>query len=169
MNAVIPRSRALLASAAVVALDQLSKAVVLAQLSPGQRINVLPFFDWTLVFNPGAAFSFLAQASGWQRWFFLALAAAVSLWCWWALGRERDGRVRLALVLILAGAVGNAIDRLWLGQVVDFILLYWAPWNFYYPAFNIADSAITLGAVLLVWAALWPRDNVSASRRSDLA
>jgi signal peptidase II len=71
--------------------------------------------------------------------------------------KEDDGRVRLALALIVGGAIGNVIDRIWLGKVIDFILVYWAPWNFYYPAFNLADSAITVGAVLMIWSAIFAR------------
>ena len=112
---------------------------------------MLPFFDWILTYNTGAAFSFLADAGGWQRWFFVALALVVSAWCWRWLNREHDARVQLALTLIIGGALGNVIDRIWLGKVIDFILVYWAPWNYYYPAFNVADSAISMGAVLMLW------------------
>ena len=111
-----------------------------------------------LTYNTGAAFSFLAGAGGWQRWFFLGLGAAVSIgliiWLW----RLKPGEqwLAMALALILGGAVGNLIDRAWLGQVIDFIQLYYDRW--YFPAFNLADSAITLGAVLLVLESLWSRN-----------
>ena len=87
--------------------------------------------------------------------FFVVLAIGVSAWCWRWLNREHDARVQLALALIIGGALGNVIDRLWLGKVIDFILIYWAPWNWYYPAFNVADSAISIGAVLMLWSALF--------------
>ncbi|MFW8566335.1 signal peptidase II [Orrella sp. 11846] len=134
----------------VIVLDQLSKWVIVANLTFAQRIPLLPFFDLTLLYNKGAAFSFLAESSGWQRLFFIAvafIAIAVIL----VLMRRHAGQTRflLALSLILGGAIGNVIDRIFLGHVVDFILLHWDGW--YYPAFNIADSAITLGAILLIW------------------
>ena len=111
---------------------------------------MVPFFNLTLMYNPGAAFSFLSDAGGWQRWFFSALAVLVSAfilaWLWRA---QHQGRMLPAsLVLILSGAVGNLIDRLAHGHVIDFIQLYAG--RFYWPAFNVADSAITCGAVLLV-------------------
>lgn len=160
------RARALATIVAIIALDQVTKLYFHTTFAPLERVNILPFFDWILTYNTGAAFSFLAGAGGWQRWFFLVLAVAVSLWCWHWLGREGDGRVRIALMLIIGGALGNAIDRLWLGKVIDFILIYWAPWNFYYPAFNLADSAISVGAALLVWSALFPR-KATASRATS--
>ena len=109
----------------VIALDQMTKAYFHNQFAPGERVNVLPFFDWVLTYNLGAAFSFLASAGGWQRWFFVALALIVSAWCWRWLRRETDPRVQLALALIIGGALGNVIDRIRsdLG-VVDFIDIY---------------------------------------------
>lgn len=135
-------------SAGVVALDQLTKVIILANFSRGETLPLLPFFSLVLTFNPGAAFSFLAQASGWQRYFFLALAllAAVLL----SLMLRRGGSVwsNTGLALIIGGAIGNAIDRAWLGEVVDFLLVHYGGW--YFPAFNVADSAITLGAGALI-------------------
>lgn len=139
----------------VITIDQLTKFYFHTQFAYLERVNVLPFFDWILTYNTGAAFSFLASAGGWQRWFFIALAAVVSVWCFRWIGRETDRRVRLALALIVGGAIGNVIDRIWLGKVIDFVLLYWTPWDFYYPAFNVADSAITLGAALMIWSAIF--------------
>ena len=139
----------------VIALDQITKLYFHSNFRLGERLNVLPFLDWILTYNTGAAFSFLADAGGWQRWFFIALAVVVSAWCWRWLNREHDARVQLALALIIGGALGNVIDRIWLGKVIDFILVYWAPWNYYYPAFNVADSAITIGAVLMLWSAFF--------------
>ena len=137
----------------VIALDQITKAYFHSQFAPGERVNVLPFFDWILTYNLGAAFSFLASAGGWQRWFFVALALIISAWCWRWLRRETDPRVQLALALIIGGALGNVIDRIWLGKVIDFVLIYWAPWNWQYPAFNVADSAICIGAAIMLWSA----------------
>lgn len=139
----------------VVVLDQLTKYLADSLLNWGQPVPVLPFFNLTLLYNTGAAFSFLSDAGGWQRWFFVLLALGVSgvLVHW--LRRLPRGQLRLALSLslILGGAIGNVIDRVWLGHVVDFIQLYYRDW--YWPAFNLADSAITIGAVLLVWDGLF--------------
>jgi signal peptidase II len=115
-----------------------------------------------LTYNTGAAFSFLADAGGWQRWFFIGLAFVVSAWCWRWIGKEADGRIRLALCLVIAGAIGNVIDRIWLGKVIDFVLIYWQPWNFYYPAFNVADSAICIGAAIMIWSAIFVRKDTAA-------
>jgi signal peptidase II len=156
-NASDNKRRALTIMIAVIVLDQLTKAYFHTQFNNGQRVNVLPFFDWILTYNTGAAFSFLANAGGWQRYFFITLAIVVSYWCWRWIQKEDDGRVRLALALIVGGAIGNVIDRIWLGKVIDFILIYWTPWNFYYPAFNIADSAITIGAALMIWSAIFTK------------
>jgi signal peptidase II len=156
-SAMQVRARAIALIVLIVTFDQITKLYFHTQYTPGQRTNVLPFFDWILTYNTGAAFSFLASAGGWQRWFFIALAIGVSVWCFRWLGREPDARVRLALSLIVGGAIGNVIDRIWLGKVIDFILIYWAPWNWYYPAFNVADSAITVGAALMIWSAIFSR------------
>lgn len=130
--------------------DQLTKLWFDSNLNPGQRIHVLPFFDFTLMFNPGAAFSFLADQPGWQRWFFTSLGIAASLFILWLMRRSlKNRRLMLALSLILGGAIGNVIDRIAYGQVIDFLLFYWHQW--YYPAFNLADSAITVGAILLIF------------------
>ena len=134
----------------VVVLDQLSKWIVLATLHPGESRYVAPFFNWVLAYNPGAAFSFLSNAGGWQRWFFTVLALAVSAWIVTLLRKHSDEfRLSLALALVLGGALGNVIDRIRFGAVVDFI--QWHAAGYYWPAFNVADSAITLGAVLLIW------------------
>jgi signal peptidase II len=137
-------------TAVVVAFDQLTKAWVNASVALYQRIEILPFLDITHMRNTGAAFSFLSRASGWQRWFFTAVALSIStaLVIW--LRRLPPGQNRLAagLALILGGALGNVWDRLQSGQVVDFIYVYYQNW--YWPAFNVADSAITVGAGLLI-------------------
>ena len=135
----------------VVLVDQATKLMAEHLLSFGQRVPVLPFFDLTLVYNRGAAFSFLAQGDGWQRWFLSGVAVLAIAFIAWLMKTQthESRRLMLALSLIMAGAIGNLIDRLAYGHVVDFVLLYWHPW--YYPAFNLADTAITVGAVLLIW------------------
>ncbi|HXH03942.1 MAG TPA: signal peptidase II [Candidatus Competibacteraceae bacterium] len=138
-------------SALVVVLDQGSKWLAQSQLQLHRPVPVIDgFFNWFLAYNTGAAFSFLAAAGGWQRWFFLILAAAVSagLVYWLARLKPGDGWLAAALALILGGALGNFIDRARLGHVVDFIQIYYDRW--YWPAFNLADSAITVGAVMLL-------------------
>ena len=132
-----------------VLLDQISKWVVLGTLQPGETRYVAPFWNWVLTFNPGAAFSFLSDAGGWQRWFFTLLALGVSGWIVVMLRQHRNEfRLALALTLVLGGALGNVIDRLRFGAVVDFI--QWHVAGYYWPAFNLADSAICLGAALLL-------------------
>ena len=137
-------------AAVVIVLDQISKQVVLASIHYGETIYVAPFWNWVLTFNRGAAFSFLASEGGWQRWFFTVLALGVSGWIVFML-RSHAGQklLSLALALIMGGALGNVIDRIRFGAVVDFV--QWHVAGFYWPAFNIADSAITIGAVLMVW------------------
>ena len=138
-------------SVLVIIFDQLTKYLAEANLSYAEPVAVLPSFNLTLLYNTGAAFSFLAQAGGWQRWFFVVVsfAASVALVYWLRKLKAGQWLLALALALILGGAVGNLIDRLLFGHVIDFIQLYYS--TFYWPAFNIADSAITVGAVLLVW------------------
>ena len=151
------RLRWLILSLLVVAADQATKLWVLAALQPHEVIPILPMFNLTLVFNEGAAFSFLAGAGGWQRWFFVALAVVVSTvlvaWLWRLEAEERLTAAGLALVA--GGAIGNLIDRLAYGHVVDFVDLYWRTWH--WPAFNVADSAITVGVALLLLEALLPK------------
>lgn len=148
-------------SVLVIVLDQLSKFWVLTTLAPGQKVAVIPdFFYWTLAFNTGAAFSFLADSGGWQRWLFTALALAISavLLVWLKRTRLGDWRTALPLALVLGGALGNVIDRIRLGHVTDFILVYFGDWA--YPAFNVADSAVCVGAVLLiVFSVLTPNES----------
>ena len=136
-------------AAVVILLDQLTKFWVLNTFVPGEAVAVTSFFNLVLVFNPGAAFSFLADHAGWQRWFFAVIALGISGWIVWQL-RTQKGRswYSLGLALIMGGALGNLIDRLWLGMVVDFIDLHAAGWH--WPAFNVADSAVCVGAVLYV-------------------
>ena len=142
-------------AAAIIALDQITKWVILGVLHPGESIYVAPFFNWVLAYNTGAAFSFLSDAGGWQRWFFTALALGVAAWIVALLRRHAsDFRLSLALTLILGGALGNVIDRVRFGAVVDFV--QWHAFGYYWPAFNVADSAITIGAVLLALAVTRP-------------
>ncbi|MEQ6342336.1 MAG: signal peptidase II [Gammaproteobacteria bacterium] len=137
-------------SLVVIVLDQATKFLASGTLILHDPVAVLPFFNLTLMHNTGAAFSFLHDASGWQRWFFTALAAIVSvvLVVWLRRLQPQEKWMAAALALVLGGAVGNLIDRVMYGYVVDFIQLYYEDW--YYPAFNIADAAITVGAVMLV-------------------
>lgn len=134
----------------VIAFDQISKIWVLGRFYTGEILPLTSFFNLTLVFNPGAAFSFLADAGGWQKWFFLGLALMVSAWVVNTIRREPEHSLQAAsLSLIMGGALGNAIDRVAYGAVVDFLDVHW---NYlHWPAFNVADSAICVGAVLLVW------------------
>lgn len=139
-------------SAVVIVLDQLTKWWALHTLQvAGTSHEVIPgFLSWTLAFNTGAAFSFLASGAGWQRWFFVVLAFVIVtvLIVWLSRTARRDWRNSLPLALIVGGAVGNVIDRLHAARVTDFIHVYFRDWN--YPVFNIADCAITVGAVFLV-------------------
>ena len=131
-------------------LDQFTKQLVLANLHYGQVIPVTGFFDLVLVFNTGAAFSFLAEHSGWQRWFFTVLALAVSGWLLTLMHHHRHERLLpAAFALIIGGALGNVYDRLVHGAVVDFLHFHYAGWS--WPAFSLADSAITVGVVLMLW------------------
>ncbi len=140
----------LLLALLVIVADQVTKVAVLERFELGERLSVIPgFFDLTLLFNRGAAFSFLAGHDGWQRWFFVVIALAASGFILHLLMHHGHQRMfSVALGLILGGAVGNVIDRLIHGQVVDFLLFHQGNW--YFPAFNVADSAITVGAVLLI-------------------
>ncbi len=142
-------------SGSVIVLDQVTKFLAETLLIFHQPVPVLPSFNLLLTYNTGAAFSFLAGAGGWQRWFFLGLGLLVSigLIVWLRRLKPTETRLATALALILGGAIGNLIDRAWLGQVIDFIQLYYQRW--YWPAFNLADSAITVGAALLVLDSLW--------------
>jgi len=136
-------------AALVILLDQLTKTLILGSFQLGDSHTVTSFFNIVRVHNAGAAFSFLAGASGWQRWFFVGLGALAALFIVWMLRSHGGQRLfSWALALILGGAVGNVIDRLLHGHVVDFIQLHYG--SAYFPSFNIADSAITVGAALLI-------------------
>jgi signal peptidase II len=135
-------------AAGVVAADQLSKAAILAVLQEGEARAVTGFFSLVLTYNTGAAFSFLATASGWQRWLLAGIAFAATIVIIVLLRRGGSALYSTGLVLILGGALGNLYDRLVLGKVVDFLLFHYDRWA--YPAFNVADSAITVGAALII-------------------
>ncbi|KMT55233.1 signal peptidase II [Pseudomonas fildesensis] len=141
----------LVLSLLVLVIDQVSKAHFEGTLEMFQQIVVIPdYFSWTLAYNTGAAFSFLADSGGWQRWLFALIAVVVSavLVVWLKrLGRD-DTWLAIALALVLGGALGNLYDRIALGHVIDFILVHWQN-RWYFPAFNFADSAITVGAIML--------------------
>jgi signal peptidase II len=140
----------LLLAMLVILVDQLTKAIVVREFALGERLVLIPdLFDLTLTYNKGAAFSLLANADGWQRWLFIALGLGAGVFIMSLLARHAGQALfALALALILGGAIGNVIDRIIRGQVVDFLLAYHGHW--FFPAFNLADSAITLGAALLI-------------------
>jgi signal peptidase II len=149
----LPLLRSLTIAILVLLLDQLSKWSALSNLKLGIPEEVLPFMNWLLLLNPGAAFSFLAQSSGWQRWFFTILGLAASLYILWLLRKNQADKIlSWALSLILGGALGNVLDRIMYGAVVDFIDLHYSNWH--WPAFNIADSAICMGAALIIFGEL---------------
>ena len=151
----------LVVSLGAVALDQVSKTWIMTHFALHESVTLLPMLDVVYARNTGAAFSFLADAGGWQRWFFTVLAVGVSagivMWL-----RRLDGRAQAlmaaGLALVLGGAVGNVIDRVLFGYVVDFIAVHWN--GNYFPAFNVADSCISVGAALLIL------DSVLASRKA---
>jgi signal peptidase II len=148
------QTRWLWLSALVIALDQGTKWMAEAALDPYLPVPLVPSFNLTLMYNEGAAFSFLAGAGGWQRWFFAGLATLVTiaLGVWLPRLKATERMTAIGIALVMGGAVGNLIDRILTGRVVDFIDVYYADWH--WPAFNLADSAITLGVALLLVATL---------------
>ena len=155
-------------SVVVIALDQVTKRMITARLELYDRIEIWSILDITRLHNTGAAFSFLSDAGGWQRWFFISLgfivATLVTVWLH-RLPRHGHNWLALALALVVGGAIGNVIDRIYLGYVVDFIHLHYEGW--FFPAFNVADSAITVGAViLLVQSILSDDDKMGSSRHA---
>ena len=150
MSIATPQLKWLWLSLGVVIFDQVTKQIAEAQLSLHQAINVMPYFDWYLTYNTGAAFSLLADAGGWQRWFFTVIAIVVSavLVQWIRKLPHEETLTALSLCLILGGAIGNLIDRILLGHVIDYIQVWLGSYPF--PAFNIADAAISVGAALLI-------------------
>ena len=146
----------LLLSVAIIGLDLWTKALALAHLQLHEPVPVIDgLLNWTLTYNLGAAFSFLSDAGGWQRWFFSALAAGVSLLLVFWLSRlpRNDWRQAVPFALVIGGALGNLVDRVRVGHVVDFIDAYWG--SYHWPAFNIADSAIVVGAIGLALSTLF--------------
>jgi signal peptidase II len=143
-------ARWLILSLLVIMADQVSKNYIAEHFGEFEFVKILPVLDITRMHNVGAAFSFLASASGWQRWVFIGLAVIVSIGiCVWLLrARQAHGLLACGLALVLGGAVGNLIDRVRLGHVIDFIHFHWD--RAYFPAFNVADSAITVGAACLL-------------------
>ena len=151
----------LLLSALMIGLDQASKWLAVANLQFQQPVSFVPgFWNWTLTHNKGAAFSFLAQAGGWQHGFFIALALLISIALSVGLRRtaRSDWRSALPFALIIAGALGNVIDRIRLGYVIDFVQWYWR--SFQWPVFNVADSCIVVGATLMVLFSLSRKDKI---------
>jgi len=147
----LSNGRWLLVAVIVIVADQYTKRLITATFELFDRVPVIPYFDLVRLHNTGAAFSFLANASGWQNWFFTGVALTVSVLIVWWLFSQPAGRivVPLGLTLTLGGAIGNLIDRMQHGYVVDFVLLYYERWSF--PAFNVADSAITVGVILMLF------------------
>ncbi len=148
----------------IVALDLASKFWVESALEPGQSIPLTSFFNLVLTYNPGAAFSFLSEQPGWQRWFLSAIAGGAALLIVYLLNKYRDEALFcLSLSFILGGALGNLYDRITLGHVVDFLDFYIG--NNHWPAFNIADSAIFIGAALMIYESFHSKDNPQQSTK----
>ncbi len=156
-NANLRRLAPWLALAAILVIaDQATKLMILSRFSPGESLMVTSFFNLVLVYNKGAAFSFLASAAGWQTPLLVAISLIAIAIVGWMLWRNPSRRLLDAgLTLILGGAIGNLIDRIAYGKVVDFLHFHLYGWN--YPAFNVADSAITVGAVILIIESFLPR------------
>ena len=156
-------SRWLLVSVVVIVLDQLSKAAISSHFVYGESFAVTSFFNLVLAHNTGAAFSFLNDGVGMQRWLFSAIALIASVWIVWLLRKHQTQMLfSFALAFILGGALGNLIDRVAFGYVVDFLDFYWGSHHF--AAFNLADSAITCGAGLLIWDSLTGKEHGTAAR-----
>jgi signal peptidase II len=149
-------------SVAVIVLDQVTKALIARTFAPHESVEITPFFNMVLVYNRGAAFSLLADAGGWQRGLFIAIAIVASLWIARLLRRHAaETLFCLALSLVLGGAIGNVIDRVHAGAVLDFLDFH--AFGYHWPAFNVADIAISCGAVLLVWDALKPKKRAATA------
>ena len=146
----------------VIVLDQIAKQVALAWLSLHQAVNVMPGLDWYLTYNTGAAFSFLADAGGWQRWFFTITTFVISTIILFWIGRvpKQDKFTAVSLCLILGGAIGNLIDRVRFGYVIDYIQVWLG--SYAWPAFNIADASISIGAVVLILSSFVKSENPAA-------
>ena len=156
-------NRWLLVSVVVIVLDQLSKAAISSHFVYGESMTVMAHFNLVLAHNTGAAFSFLSDAGGVQRWLFSAIALVASAWIVWLLRRHQAEKLfSFSLAFILGGALGNLIDRVAYGYVVDFLDFYWGGYHF--AAFNLADSAITCGAGLLIWDSFKGKEHGTATR-----
>jgi len=149
-------------SVAVIVVDQLTKYAMLTAFRPGEEWPLTSFFSLVLAFNAGAAFSFLAGADGWQRWLFMAIALIACGFMLWLLKRGGSRVFCAAIALIIGGALGNLYDRVAIGRVVDFLLFHYHDWH--YPAFNVADSAITVGAAALILESFRQRRDEPAAR-----
>ncbi len=150
-------------AALVIVLDQLSKAAINSHFVFGESVAMTSFFNLVLAHNTGAAFSFLSDAGGMQRWLFSAIAVVASVWIVWLLRRHQTEKLFcFALAFILGGALGNLIDRIAYGYVVDFLDFHWSGYHF--AAFNLADSAITCGAALLIWDSFKGKEHGTATR-----
>ena len=133
----------------VIALDQASKWIMVSWLSLYETVAVIPYFNLTMAHNRGAAFSFLANEGGWQRWFFIGLALVISVGLFFWLAKSAKTKMEaISISMILGGAIGNVIDRVYFGYVIDFLDVYYG--SYHWPAFNIADAAICIGAALLI-------------------
>lgn len=147
---------ALAVSAVLVIADQWTKLAISSNLRYGESVAITSFFNLVLVYNKGAAFSFLSDAGGWQRVFFIGLTSAAIIVLMWLIAKHESEKLfRWGLTLILGGAIGNLIDRIAYGHVIDFLDFHYAGWHFW--AFNVADSAITVGAALLILDSFRPR------------
>jgi signal peptidase II len=155
-------------AALVIAVDQATKTAVMRHLDYAVPVPLLPVLNFTLLHNTGAAFSMLAKAPGWQRWLFAGLAAVASVFIIVTIKRIEPAQrwLRAALALVLGGALGNLWDRLRFGYVVDFVDVYYGQWHF--PAFNVADSAITVGAAMLIIHSLFFGDSTASPSRAPL-
>ena len=145
----------------LIILDQWSKVGITSHFAYGESMPITSFFNLVLVYNTGAAFSFLSDASGWQRWFFIGITVAAIALIMWMIHKHRGDKLFCwGLTLILSGALGNLIDRIRLGHVIDFLDFHFNGWHFW--AFNVADSAITIGAALLILDSFRPRKSAAA-------
>ncbi|TXG79118.1 MAG: lipoprotein signal peptidase [Thermomicrobiales bacterium] len=150
----------------VILFDQATKFAIMHSMNVGDSIEITPFFDLVLVYNPGAAFSFLANHDGWQRWLFTLLAVGVSTWLAVMLRRHVDETLLpLSFALIIGGALGNVIDRMLFGAVIDFLYFHLGRHGF--PAFNVADSAISVGVALMLWDQF--RNGAQGGRKQDVS
>ena len=147
---------ALAVAAVLVIADQWTKLAISSNLRYGESVSITSFFNLVLVYNRGAAFSFLSDAGGWQRVFFIGITCAAIIVLTWLIAKHHEEKLfRWGLTLILGGAIGNLIDRIAYGHVIDFLDFHWAGWHFW--AFNVADSAISVGAALLILDSFRPR------------